>query len=92
MHFRRLICICSNENKRRTKFIPRSLDPEWHQTLVFMNIPKNELVKRILEITVWDFDRFKANDFMGCVIIDLKGEIDMWVCVYVCVRGVHFDI
>jgi hypothetical protein len=27
----------------------------------------------MLEFTVWDYDRFKANDFLGQITIDLKG-------------------
>lgn len=64
------------ENKRRTKYIPRTLDPQWHQTLVFMGIPRDELRNRKLEITVWDFDRFKPNDFLGQIVFDLAGRTD----------------
>jgi Ca2+-dependent lipid-binding protein len=28
-----------------------------------------------LEFTVWDYDRFKANDFLGQVTIDLKSNV-----------------
>ena len=67
-------CSCySPEKKRRTKYIARSLDPEWHQTLVFMNIPRAQLVAKTLEVTVWDYDRFKPNDFLGEVLIELSG-------------------
>ncbi|KAK2184890.1 hypothetical protein NP493_249g05001 [Ridgeia piscesae] len=62
----------SPEKKRRTKYIARSLDPEWHQTLVFMNIPRAQLVSKTLEVTVWDYDRFKPNDFLGEVLIELS--------------------
>jgi len=36
---------------------------------------REELQYKKLEITVWDYDRFKANDFLGQVTIDLKGNI-----------------
>lgn len=36
---------------------------------------REEVQYKKLEITVWDFDRFKANDFLGQVIVDLKGMV-----------------
>ena len=39
-----------------------------------MNIPRRDLPKQTLEITVWDHDEFKSNDFMGELIIHLKGN------------------
>ncbi len=69
-----LFTCCSTDNKRRTKYIPRTLDPEWHQTLVFMSIPRDELDGKTLEVTVWDYDRFKPNDFIGEVLLDLRGK------------------
>jgi hypothetical protein len=35
---------------------------------------REELQYKMLEFTVWDYDRFKANDFLGQVTIDLKGK------------------
>ncbi|KAH9490645.1 hypothetical protein Btru_052216 [Bulinus truncatus] len=60
------------ENKRRTKHIPRTLNPEWHQTVMFQDVARLELQNKVLEITVWDYDRFKANDFLGELIIELR--------------------
>ena len=62
------------ENKRRTKHIARTLNPEWHQTLVFQDVARGELQNKVLELTVWDYDRFKANDFLGELILELSGE------------------
>ena len=36
---------------------------------------REELQYKMLEFTVWDYDRFKANDFIGQVTIDLKGIV-----------------
>ncbi|CAL8091157.1 unnamed protein product [Calicophoron daubneyi] len=56
---------------RQTKYTPNTLDPEWQQTVVFMNCFKRTLKRRVLEVTVWDFDRLKTNDFMGQALINL---------------------
>ncbi|KAH8872353.1 Protein piccolo [Schistosoma japonicum] len=56
---------------RQTKYMPNTLTPEWQQTVVFMNCIKRTLKRRVLEVTVWDFDRLKTNDFMGQTVINL---------------------
>ncbi|XP_058841853.1 protein piccolo-like isoform X5 [Acipenser ruthenus] len=62
----------SVENKRRTKYVQKSLDPEWNQTVIYKNIHMEQLKKKTLEVTVWDYDRFSSNDFLGEVLIDLS--------------------
>ncbi|XP_071081619.1 uncharacterized protein [Haliotis cracherodii] len=62
------------ENKRRTRHISRTLNPEWHQTLMFQNVARGELLNKVLEITLWDYDRFKTNDFLGELILELSEE------------------
>lgn len=70
--------VLSFENKRRTRYIARTLDPEWHQTLVFIGISRSELPNKSLELTVWDFDRFKTDNFLGEVILSLSGKSLLW--------------
>jgi len=60
------------ENKRRTKHISKTLNPVWDHTVTYGNMHREELQYKMLEFTVWDYDRFKANDFLGQVTIDLK--------------------
>jgi hypothetical protein len=45
----------------------------WDHTVVYGNMHREELQYKMLEFTLWDYDRFKANDFLGQVTIDLKG-------------------
>lgn len=61
----------SEKSKRRTKTISNTNNPSWNQSFVYSPIRITELTSRILEVTVWDFDRFGANDFLGEVTIDL---------------------
>ncbi|XP_078275521.1 protein piccolo-like isoform X3 [Rhinoraja longicauda] len=60
------------ENKRRTKPVQKSLNPEWNQTVIYKNISMDQLKKKTLEVTVWDYDRISSNDFLGEVLIDLS--------------------
>ncbi len=63
----------SQENKRRTKHISKNLNPCWDHTVIYGNMHREELQYKMLEFTVWDYDRFKANDFIGQVTMHLKG-------------------
>ncbi|CAF1131954.1 unnamed protein product [Adineta steineri] len=60
------------ENKRRIKHVSKTLNPAWDQTVTYGHMHREELQYKKLEFTVWDYDRFKANDFLGQVTIDLK--------------------
>ncbi|XP_057204608.1 protein piccolo-like isoform X2 [Triplophysa rosa] len=60
------------ENKRRTKYIQKTQNPEWNQTVIYKNIHLEQLKKKTLEVTVWDYDRYSSNDFLGEVLIDLS--------------------
>jgi len=47
--------------------------PTWNQTFVYNNISPAELRtgNRVLEVTIWDYDRFGSNEFLGEVLLDL---------------------
>ena len=47
--------------------------PTWNQTFVYNNIRPAELRtgNRVLEVTVWDYDRFGSNEFLGEILLDL---------------------
>lgn len=72
--------VFSQENKRRTKHISKNLNPVWDHTVLYGNMHREELQYKMLEFTVWDYDRFKANDFLGQVTIDLKGMLFFCCC------------
>lgn len=52
----------------------KNLNPEWNSTLTYANVYKEELKNKTLEFTLWDWDRFKSNDFLGMVKIELNGK------------------
>ncbi|XP_012284528.2 regulating synaptic membrane exocytosis protein 2 [Orussus abietinus] len=61
----------SEKSKRRTKTLANTNDPRWNQTFFYNGIRRPELRQRALEITVWDYLRYGANDFLGEVILEL---------------------
>ncbi|KAJ1164509.1 hypothetical protein NDU88_004946 [Pleurodeles waltl] len=65
------------EYKRRTKHVQKSLNPEWNQTVIYKNISMEQIKKKTLEVTVWDYDRFSSNDFLGEVLIDLSSTLHL---------------
>jgi len=69
-----VMCLRSSDNKRRTRYVQNTCEPEWHQTLVFVNLTRQKLVTQTLELTVWDYDRYKTHDFLGEVSLNMSGK------------------
>ncbi|KAK2859013.1 hypothetical protein Q5P01_003633 [Channa striata] len=67
----------SAENKRRSKHAGKSLNPEWNQTVIYKNIHLEQLRKKTLEVSVWDYDKGSSNDFLGEVLIDLSNTAQL---------------
>uniref|UniRef100_A0A8K9XFK1 Protein piccolo n=1 Tax=Oncorhynchus mykiss TaxID=8022 RepID=A0A8K9XFK1_ONCMY len=67
----------SAENKRRSKQAGQSLNPEWNQTVIYKNIHLEQLRKKLLEVSVWDYDKCSSNDFLGEVLMDLSNTANM---------------
>ncbi|XP_055367492.1 protein piccolo isoform X3 [Betta splendens] len=67
----------SAENKRRTKHAGKSVNPEWNQTVIYKNIHLEQLRKKTLEVSVWDYDKGSSNDFLGEVLIDLSNTAQL---------------
>ncbi|KAM9401764.1 protein piccolo isoform 2-T2 [Salvelinus alpinus] len=65
------------ENKRRSKQAGQSLNPEWNQTVIYKNIHLEQLRKKLLEVSVWDYDKCSSNDFLGEVLMDLSNTANM---------------
>ncbi|CAB0028382.1 unnamed protein product, partial [Trichogramma brassicae] len=65
----------SEKSKRRTKTLANTNEPRWDQSFVYSGIRWTDLRQRSLEITVWDYGRYGANDFLGEVIIALTPSL-----------------
>ncbi|GFY51880.1 protein piccolo [Trichonephila inaurata madagascariensis] len=59
-------------NQRCTRYFSRCSNPEWKQTMVYPHVPQDQLKRKHLEISVWNYDRNRPSEFLGEVIIDLK--------------------
>ena len=56
----------SSSGKHKTKVINHSLNPVWNEQFAYENVYMNDLTSgRVLEVTVWDYDRRGSNDFIG---------------------------
>ncbi|XP_050067839.1 uncharacterized protein LOC126556569 isoform X2 [Anopheles maculipalpis] len=62
----------SEKSKRRTKTLALTNDPRWGQTFVYEGLRRADLNNRLFEVTVWDYVRYGANDFLGEIILDLS--------------------
>lgn len=40
-------------------------EPRWDQTFVFEPVREQDLLSRVLVLTLWDYDRHAMNDFLG---------------------------
>ncbi|CAH1175810.1 unnamed protein product [Phaedon cochleariae] len=61
----------SEKSKRRTRTLAGTTEPMWNQTFVYSGLRRADLRMRALELTVWDYVRCGANDFLGETVAEL---------------------
>ncbi|XP_045382125.1 double C2-like domain-containing protein beta [Lemur catta] len=63
------------KSKHKTAVKKKTLNPEFNEEFWY-EIKHGDLAKKTLEVTVWDYDIGKSNDFIGGVVlgINAKGE------------------
>jgi len=59
------VVACLGHAKQRTPTIKNTLDPRWEETLCFEGLLGELVEKGPLLLTVWDYDAFSPNDFLG---------------------------
>jgi hypothetical protein len=58
----------SSSGKRKTQVVSHNLNPVWNEQFTYKNVYLDDLSSgRVLEVTVWDYDRRGSNDFIGGV-------------------------
>ncbi|KAK2574171.1 Double C2-like domain-containing protein beta [Acropora cervicornis] len=68
------------KTKRRTSIKKKTLNPEFNEEFIY-EIPHHELAKKSLELTVWDKDVGKSNDFIGGITMGMQssgGVLSHW--------------
>ncbi|PFX31714.1 Double C2-like domain-containing protein beta [Stylophora pistillata] len=61
----------NKKSKRRTSVKRKTLNPEYNEEFAY-DITHSDLAKKSLELTVWDHDVGKSNDFIGGVVLDIN--------------------
>ena len=90
----------STTGKRKTKVVKNDLNPIWEEEFTYKNVTFEQLSKeRVLEVTVWDYDRRGSNDFIGGLHLgptpssaaenkewmdSIHGEISHWEAMLAC--------
>ena len=58
----------SAKGKRKTNVIKNNLNPVWEERFTYEKVTLEELSKeRVLEVTLWDFNKSSSNELMGGV-------------------------
>ncbi|KAJ8364369.1 hypothetical protein SKAU_G00132000 [Synaphobranchus kaupii] len=63
------------KSKHKTAVIKKTLNPEFNEEF-FYEISFSELSSKTLEVTVWDYDLGKSNDFIGGVTLSCHSQGD----------------
>lgn len=68
----------SKKTKHKTAIVKKNLNPVWNHSYSYENLAIDELRNRVLELTVWDFDRGSSNDFLGGMRLGLGNKTEPW--------------
>ncbi|XP_059893106.1 double C2-like domain-containing protein beta [Gadus macrocephalus] len=63
------------KSKHKTSVIKKTLNPEFNEEF-FYEISFSDLTSKTLEVTVWDYDLGKSNDFIGGVSLGCHSQGD----------------
>ncbi|XP_066578010.1 double C2-like domain-containing protein alpha [Amia ocellicauda] len=63
------------KSKHKTAVIKKTLNPEFNEEF-FYEISLSELSSKVLEVTVWDYDLGKSNDFIGGISLSCHAKGD----------------
>ncbi|OQV22471.1 Phosphatidylinositol 4-phosphate 3-kinase C2 domain-containing subunit alpha [Hypsibius exemplaris] len=61
----------SRTTKKKTKVVRKTRHPTFNEMLLY-RLPLDEVKYRVLKVTVWNYDRFKENAFLGGIAINLE--------------------
>jgi len=55
----------SEKSKQRTKTVAGTLDPKWNQSFIYSPIKRSDIRTKLLQITVYDYDRIGSGEYVG---------------------------
>ncbi|XP_063920255.1 regulating synaptic membrane exocytosis protein 1 isoform X3 [Zophobas morio] len=67
-----LMPLTTEEHCVQTEVAPASQNPIWNANLSFPGVPGDELMERVLEITLWDLIPHNEHAFLGECSVDLQ--------------------
>ncbi|KHJ98912.1 C2 domain protein [Oesophagostomum dentatum] len=62
----------SEKSRRQTSVLAEAISPIWNESFYYQGITEPMLMERVLEVTVWDYDKFEANSFLGETLVDFS--------------------
>eukprot|EP00039_Didymoeca_costata_P012765 m.185579 g.185579 ORF g.185579 m.185579 type:complete len:636 (+) comp15577_c0_seq2:114-2021(+) len=62
--------------KRKTKIVKKSLAPVYNEKFEYDSLSRSDIEEKVLHISMWDWDRIGANDFMGSMAFRLEDIMD----------------
>ncbi|VDO20089.1 unnamed protein product [Haemonchus placei] len=62
----------SEKSRRQTTVLAEAITPIWNESFYYQGITEPMLMERVLEVTVWDYDKFEANSFLGETLVDFS--------------------
>ncbi|VDN39244.1 unnamed protein product, partial [Gongylonema pulchrum] len=62
----------SEKSRRQSAVLVETCKPIWNEPFYYHGLTEPMLMDRVLEVTVWDYDQYETNSFMGEVLIDFS--------------------
>ncbi|KAK0405566.1 hypothetical protein QR680_018060 [Steinernema hermaphroditum] len=62
----------SEKSRRQSAVLADTLMPAWNESFYYHGLTEPMLMTRVLEVTVWDYDKYETNSFLGETLIDFS--------------------
>ena len=66
------------KSKQKTPVVKRTLNPTFDHKFKYEEVSPDDLKERVLEITIYDFDRASSDEFLGGVRLGLGTSCNEW--------------
>lgn len=66
------------KSKHKTPIIKRTLNPTFDHKFSYEELSPDDLKEKVLEITIYDFDRASSDEFLGGVRLGLGTSPNEW--------------